>query len=95
MTDDAMDVARDALDLARDAQRKIDGHENICALRYAQLDNSIKSVKSIISWAGTTGFALIMGALIFFIKGQFDANAEMQKTIQNLQQQQATYERNQ
>lgn len=90
-----MDVARKALELARDVERRVDGHEDICAIRYRQLEGSVADVRKIITWAGTTGFALIMGALIYFINGQFDANKEMQRTIQNLQQQQGRYERNQ
>lgn len=92
MSEDSMEVARRALDLARDVERRVEGHEDICAYRYKQLESSIGDVKKTITWAGTTGFGIIMAALAFFIKGQFDANAEMQKTIQQLQNKSA-YER--
>lgn len=95
MSEEMMDVARKAWELARDVERRVDGHEDICAIRYRQLEGSVADVRKIITWAGTAAFTLIMGALIYFIQGQFDANKEMQKTIQNLQQQQSNYERNQ
>lgn len=88
-----MHIAREALDLARDVDHRVNNHEDICALRYKRLEENITSVKSevgdvktILAWAGTTGFGIIMAALAFFIKVQFDANAEMQKTVQELQQ---------
>jgi len=90
VSEDVIDIARKALELARDVERRVDGHEDICAIRYRQLEGSIGDVKKIITWAGTTGFGIIMAALAFFINGQFDANKEMQKTIQNLQQQQSS-----
>lgn len=99
MSEDVMQVAREALDLARDVDRRVNGHEDICAIRYRQLEHNITEVKSdigdvkkILAWAGTTGFGIIMAALAFFIKVQFDANSEMQKTIQELQTQ-SMYER--
>lgn len=95
MSEEMMDVARKAWELARDVERRVDGHEDICAIRYRQLEGSVADVRKIITWAGTGAFTLIMSALIYFIQGQFDANKEMQKTIQNLQQQQSNYERNQ
>lgn len=86
-----MDVARRALELARDVERRVDGHEDICAIRYKQLDTNINDVKRIISWAGVTGFTVIMGALAFFIKGQFDANVQLQKAVQEIQQTQSAF----
>ncbi len=35
---DAMDLAREALDLTKDVERRVDAHEDICALRYKQLE---------------------------------------------------------
>ncbi len=95
-------VAREALDLAKDVDHRVNAHEDICALRYKRLEENITAVKSdvgdvkkIIAWAGTTGFAIILGVLGFLMKAQFDANTEMQRTIQNLQQQTSQYERRQ
>jgi hypothetical protein len=87
-----MEVAREALDLAKDAKHRIDSHEDICALRYKQLEDGISGVRTIITWAGTTGFAVILTILGFLMKNQFDANSELQKTVQNLQQHQGVYE---
>lgn len=94
-----MEVAREALDLAKDVDRRVNAHEDICAIRYRQLEGGIGAVKSeigdvkkIIAWAGTTGFGIIIAALAFFIKAQLDANYEMQRTVQNLQQSQTVYE---
>ncbi len=97
-------VAREALDLAKDVDRRMDGHEDICAIRYRSLENSIAHVKNelsasvgdikkVLAWAGGTAFIGLIGALSFFLKVQFDANADMQRSLQNLQQHQGAYER--
>jgi len=96
----ASHVAREALDLARKVEMRVDGHEDICAERYKRLEENISNVKSetgdikkILAWAGTTGFAVILAVLGFLLKLQVDANTDMQKAVQNLQQQQTVYER--
>lgn len=95
-----MSIAREALDLAKDVDHRVNAHEDICALRYNQLELSIKAtkdevgdVKKILAWAGTTGFAIVLALLGFLMKAQFDANTEMQRTIQNLQQKPSEYDR--
>lgn len=100
MTESASVVAHEALDLARKVELRANSHEDICALRYERLEENITNVKSdvgdvkkILAWAGTTGFAVILGVLGFLLKLQVDANTDMQKAVQNLQQQQGAYER--
>ena len=98
MIDTTSHIAREALDLARNVEMRVNGHEDICAVRYGSLDtkisnvsNDVGDVKRILAWAGTTGFAVILSVLGFLMKAQFDANAEMQRTIMNLQQSQSLY----
>jgi len=100
VNESASSVAREALDLARKVELRVDGHEDICALRYARLEENITAsraeigdIKKILAWAGTTSLGIILAVLGILMKAQFDANTEMQKTIQNLQQQQTVYER--
>lgn len=96
--EEASQTARQALDLARDVEHRIDSHEDICAFRYAQLDSSIKAVrdevsasvgdiKKVIGWAGSLAFVIIIGALGFFLKAQFDSYQKMEDTIEALQTQ--------
>lgn len=108
-----MSVAREALDLAKDVDHRVNAHEDICALRYARLEENITAtrtevatttsalksdigdIKKILAWAGTTSLAVILAVLGFLLKLQVDANTDMQKAVQNLQQQSDTYERRQ
>lgn len=117
-----MQIARDALDLAKDVDHRVSSHEDICALRYARLEenmtaaraemalnmNSLKNdmsaqqqifkeenkdIKRILAWAGTTAFGVILAALGFLMVEQFNANAEMQRTLHELQMKSDGYER--
>lgn len=95
-----MRVAREALDLAKDVDHRVNAHEDICALRYKRLEENITDVKSdvadvkkLLATAGTIGFGIILSVLGFLLKLQVDANNDMQKAVQNLQQQQTVYER--
>lgn len=87
-----MDVARKALDLAKDVERRVDGHEDICALRYKQLEGSIADVKNVIAWVGGTVVLAMIGALAFFLKANFDMTSELQRQLTSMQQQQSVYE---
>lgn len=103
MSEDVLVVAREALDLAKDVDRRVNSHEDICALRYEQLHASIAAVKKdvgdsvgdikkVLGWAGATLVVVMMSVLGFFLKAQFDANAEMQRQLNSLQQQPSEYE---
>ena len=103
MNESASSVARQALDLAKDVERRVDSHEDICALRYAQLEASVSAVKTevassvgdikkILGWAGAAGFTILIGLLGFFLKAQYDSNQKLADRIESLQQQQSVYE---
>lgn len=58
---------------AEEAHAKIDGHELLCAERYAHIHTAISGVKETVgsimktvAWGGTTIFGLLVACLAFF-----------------------------
>lgn len=76
---DALTMAREANDKAERALRDIEGHEDICAERYRNINEKLGMLFKIIAWAGGTGFLLIMGLLAFLAKTQFESINALQK----------------
>lgn len=98
MNDEVSAVAREALDLAKDVERRVDSHEDICALRYSQLEASIAAVKSEVSssvgdikkllgWVGSLAVITMLAALGFFLKAQHDSMQRMEDTLRAYQTQ--------
>jgi hypothetical protein len=103
VTQDSIIVAREALDLAKDVERRVESHEDICAIRYAsleasiqavekKLDSSVGDIKTVLGWVGGTGFLVLVAALGFFLKAQFESNRILEEQMKALQQQQSAYE---
>lgn len=82
MSESASRVAYEALNLSKQNTRDIEAHEDLCAERYKNINTSISEIKSILKWAGTTGFVIIIGLLSFLAKAQFDANSTAQRAAQ-------------
>lgn len=66
-------TAADAMAHAQEAHIKIEAHEDLCAERYAHIQNNIAGVKESVStilkvlgWGGSTAFVMIIGLLAFF-----------------------------
>lgn len=93
MTDtrSASSVAYEALNLARSTQSDQEKHEDICAIRYQNINDSIADIKGWMKWAGGGAFTLIMSVLAFLAVAQFNANdaarQEQQAKIEALQRQ--------
>lgn len=92
------DIAREALDLAKDVERRVDSHEDICAIRYAQLEASIAAVrtevsssvgdiKKVLGWVGGLAVVTMLAMLGFFLKAQYDSYQKMEDTLRALQTQ--------
>jgi len=71
-------VAYEALNLSKQNTQKIDAHEDLCAERYGHINSSIGEIKSILKWAGTTGFLIIIGLLGFLAKTTWEAKEQAQ-----------------
>lgn len=72
-------VARQALTRADSAHAEIEKHEEVCAERYGNIKQEIGEIKTILKWAGSTLFLLIIGALAWSIRMQISsAYAEAQ-----------------
>lgn len=72
-------VAYEALNLSKQNTRDIEAHEDLCAERYNNINNSIGEIKSILKWAGTTGFLIIIGLLGFLAKTTWEAKEQAQE----------------
>lgn len=82
-------AAYEALNLAKQNTRDIEGHEDICAERYAGIHKAIDEIKGTIKWAGTTAFGIIIAMLGFMLVQQLNANGKInddnQRRIDSLQ----------
>ena len=99
MNEEAASItARVALDLAKDVERRVDSHEDICALRYQQLHNEIAAVrtevstsvgdiKKVLGWVGSLAVLTMLAALGFFLKAQHDSMQKMEDTLRAYQTQ--------
>lgn len=84
-------VAAKALELARINEKGLEAHEELCAERYKNIHEKIGEIKKWLTWAGTTGFTIIIALLAFMGKQLYDSNAEaraaMQTRLQVIEQQ--------
>lgn len=83
-------VAYDALNLAKQNERDINHHEDICAERYKNINDSMlaieqradkgfSEIKGILKWAGGALFSIILGLLAFLAQQQFVSNDTARK----------------
>lgn len=87
----ASSVAHEALALGKENKLKIDAHEDLCAERYGHINGNVAEIKSILKWAGTTAFGIIVVLLGFLLKTTWEAkeqaSAAASTKIEMLQQQ--------
>lgn len=87
MSDSPSKIAYDALNLGKQNARDIEAHEDLCAERYRNINESIAELKSefrstsneqkqILKWAGTTAFGIIITMLGFLGVQVYNANQE-------------------
>jgi hypothetical protein len=80
-----------ARDKAQKANDELEGHENLCAERYKNINDTLKTIKSILAWAGTTIFGLLMVTLGWLVVQQVNRNDDdrtlLKAQIELLQQQ--------
>ena len=69
------DLVQAAYSLSQKNERDISAHEDLCAERYGNINLSIREIKGILKWAGTTAFAIIISLLGWSISQQMSANA--------------------
>lgn len=83
-------VAYEALNLGKQNSRDIEQHEDICAERYRNINNSMTKIetsvdkqfgeiKDILKWAGGALFSVIIALLGFLATQQFNANDQARK----------------
>lgn len=76
-------IDQEARDLAHKALSQIDGHEDICAVRYEGIQCEIKGIKATLKWAGGACFSIIISALGFLAVAQFNANDQARRDMQS------------
>lgn len=69
-----------ARDKAQKALDNIEGHEDLCAERYTNINDTLKTIKSILGWAGAAIFSVMAGTLGWLVAqqiGQNDSDKQM------------------
>jgi len=59
---------------ARQALNEIESHEDLCAERYGNINDTLRTIKSILGWAGGTIFMMLIGVLGWLISQQVGRN---------------------
>jgi spore coat polysaccharide biosynthesis predicted glycosyltransferase SpsG len=83
IAEQAMQTAIEAKELAKSAQVRILSHEELCAERYENIKASISDLKSIIKWAGTTMFGIIMLMLGWLAVQLYENNQARLNNLEN------------
>jgi hypothetical protein len=78
----AIRMATEALTTANAAKNDLTGHEDLCAERYLNINNSIRDIKRVIWWVGTTLILLIVAALGWSLKQQIAANDAQREALE-------------
>lgn len=68
----ARDKANQAAADAEKALERMEGHEDLCAMRYGNINDTLTTIKHILGWAGTTIFGLLVATLGWLIVQQID-----------------------
>jgi hypothetical protein len=80
-----------ARDKAQKAVDDLSGHEDLCAERYKNINDTLKTIKSILAWAGTTIFGLLIATLGWLVIQQVSRNDDdktlLKAQVELLQQQ--------
>lgn len=83
-------LARQAMDKAVEADNKIKAHEDICAIRYENINDTLSRIMKIIGWGGTALAGLVLSVLGWAMVHLFEAN---ERAVQALQERdKLTYE---
>ena len=64
------------MDLAREADNKINAHEDLCAERYKNINESLSRIMKLIGWGGSFLAVLIVGLLGWSLNNQVEANKD-------------------
>lgn len=82
MSADLTDRIEQAVDLAKSAHARVDGHEELCALRYNNLLNNISRIENILKWAGSLIVTILIAVLGWLIVAQINNNEEEKKALE-------------
>lgn len=82
-------LARLAMDKAVEADNKINAHEDICAIRYENINESLSRIMKILGWGGTALGGLVLSVLGWAMVQLYDANqraiSKIPTTVQYVQ----------
>jgi hypothetical protein len=68
------DLARHAMDLATAADNKINAHEDLCAERYKNINDSLSLIMKFIGWGGAAMAGLVLSLLAWSLNEQVKTN---------------------
>jgi len=79
------DLARDAMDLAREADNKINAHEDLCAERYKNINDSLSRITKLMGWGGALLAGMILGLLGWSLNSQVEANKDAISALRSVE----------
>ena len=74
-------VAQEALSKAESAQAQLVAHEQLCAERYANINDKLSTIVRVLAWAGGTLFMLIIAVLGWSMWQQISAASAEQESL--------------
>lgn len=75
-------VAQEARSIALAVEQKLDEREKLHDERNAAIIQSIKEIKSILTWVGGTMITMILSVLAWSLLQQYNANEAQQRALQ-------------
>lgn len=81
MTESTAAVAYEARNRANAAHDKIEAHEDLCAERYRNINESVAEIKNILKWAGSGIIGLMLTVLGWLVLQQIDNNRQDQAAL--------------
>jgi hypothetical protein len=72
-----------ARDKAQKALDNISGHEDLCAERYDNINDTLKTIKQILGWAGGTIFTMLLATLSWLLVQQVSHNDDDKQMLRD------------
>lgn len=91
MSESTTSIANRALGRANEAHGKIEAHEELCAERYQNIHDKLRTITGILGWGGTTMGGIMLTVIAFLAVRVLDApnveNERLKAQVEILQQQ--------
>lgn len=80
----ALNLAQKALEKATEADGKINTHEELCTLRYTNINEGLTRLTKILTWGGGIMASMILSLLAWSLNNQVSYNADQIRKLQSV-----------